>query len=107
MSEAALGQLIDCQTTLIEALDGNDPAALEAAIADFARAVENVRAISAWHETPEIAQHLLHALQLADAARARVNYLADRNRRSIERLIGLAGGDPSASAYSRGGRLTP
>ena len=47
---------------------------------------------------------LIHILKTAEAARGRVNALADQNRRDLEKLISLAGA-PRAVAYRRSGKL--
>ncbi len=44
-------------------------------------------------------------MKLADAARARVNYLTDINRRRFEALCKAAGIERPAGAYDRKARL--
>ena len=44
-------------------------------------------------------------MKLADAARARVNYLTDINRRRFEALCKAAGIDRPAEAYDRRARM--
>lgn len=97
-------QLIASETTLIEALDGDDIAVLEAAMMDFHDTLDLLKTKGAWHATPETVAQLSHALALAEAARVRVNYLTDRTRRRIS-LLAEAAGVARASFYQRDGRL--
>ena len=104
MSEAALQQLNDAQAALIVALDGDDVDAIDAANAAVAVAVEQVRVVGGWHDRPGLRDHLITILKTADAARGRVNALADKNRRDLDKLISL-GGAPRTLAYGRRGTL--
>ena len=100
MSDRALQQLSDAQTALIAALDAHDIDAIDAANAAVASAVEAVRAAGGWRDRPGLRQDL----KCAEAARGRINGLADINRRKLDKLISLAGA-PRAVAYGRRGRL--
>jgi len=104
MSEAAVTALIDAEEALIDALDRDEIESLETAVRAFGRAVEVVRAAGAWHARPELPDKIKHALKLAEAAGARVNFLSDRNRRRLDMLNGAAG-KPCATAYTRHGRM--
>ncbi len=105
MSETALQQLNDAQTALLAALDAHDVDAIEAANAAVAVAVEEVRVAGGWRERAGLREDLTHILKRAEAARGRINALADRNRRSLDKLINLAGA-PRATAYGRSGKLS-
>jgi len=104
VSEAALQQLKDAQAALIAALDAHDVEAIDTANIALATAVEQVRAAGGWRDRPGLRDELIHILKTAEAARGRVNALADQNRRDLEKLISLAG-TPRAVAYRRSGKL--
>ena len=105
MSEAALNRLTAASEGLIAALDKGNAAAVEEATQRFANAIDEVRSIGGWHGSPEIIAKLQHAMKLAEAARARVNYLTDINRRRFELLCKAAGIDSPEPAYTRRARL--
>lgn len=105
MSELALNRLTGAAEGLIDALDRGDAQAVEEATRQFSDAIDAVRAIGGWHATPTIVEKLQHAMKLADTARARVNYLADINRRRFEMLCKAAGLDAPSNAYDRRGRV--
>ena len=104
MIPTTLDRLIASETALIEALDGDDIAMLETAMANFRDTLDLLKNKGAWHATPETVAQLTRALALADAARVRVNYLTDRTRRRIDLLSDAAGVIP-ISGYRRDGRL--
>jgi hypothetical protein len=104
VSEAALQELKEAQAALIAALDSNDVEAIDTANAALAEAIEQVRVAGGWRERPGLRDDLVHILKVAEAARGRVNALADQNRRDLEKLINLAG-VPRAVAYRRSGKL--
>ena len=105
MAEATLGRLVAAETTLIHALDGDDVGLVEAAMADLGECVTAVRAIGGWRATPAIMDHLVEGLALAEAARIRINYLADRNHRRLDLLMATAGAQRPTPAYGRDGRV--
>jgi len=105
MSDIALQQLNDAQAALIAALNARDIAAVDAANAAVATAVEDVRKVGGWRERPGLRDDLIQILKGAEAARGHVNALADQNRRSLDKLISLAGA-PRAAAYGRSGKLS-
>lgn len=82
--------LIECQSELIAALDSGDIVAIETATQAMAAAVESVRAQDAWHE-PSALEQLNYAMKQTQAARIRVNYLADWTRQKIDRFSELRG----------------
>jgi len=104
MSKAVVEQLIAREDALIAALDGQDVAAIEEATRDMQGSVANLAATGGWNTNPELGARLIQALRLAEAANGRLNYLADRNRRKLDRLAAL-GGDPLPLSYQRAGRL--
>jgi hypothetical protein len=104
MSEAAVARLNGACEALILALDNGDAQAVETATKNYADALEHVSSIGGWHATPRLADQVRHAVQLADAARARVNYLTDLTRRRFEVLCRNAG-VPRSTGYDRFARL--
>ena len=104
MSDSSLQQLNDAQAALITALDAHDVNAIEAANAAVAVAVDEVRVVGGWRERPGLRDDLIHILKGAEAARGRINALADQNRRGFDKLISLTG-TPRATAYGRSGKL--
>ena len=105
MSDSALQQLSDAQAALMAALDAHDVDAIDAANAAVGVAVEEVRVVGGWRERPGLREDLIQILRSAEAARGHVNALADQNRRSLDKLISLAG-TPRATAYGRNGQLS-
>ena len=105
MSEVAVDQLIAREDALIAALDGQDVEHIERATRDMRDAVASVAAAGGWRTAPELAARLAQALRLAGAAGGRLNYLADRNRRQLERLAAISG-EALPTAYLRAGRLS-
>lgn len=104
MSAAILDRLIDAEEALIAALDGDAADAIEQALAGFAGAVEGLRGIAGWRDTPDVVTRVGHALLLAEAARIRTAYLADRTRRQIARLAAI-GQRPAGLSYGRNGMM--
>jgi len=104
MSSETLDRLIASQEALLRALDGEEAEQIDQALAGFTAALDAVRSIGGWRDTPDVAARLAHALQLADAARARVNYLADATRRRLDHLAVLGAPTPHRLAYGRKGR---
>ncbi len=82
-----IGDVIDCQTKLIAALDARDADAILSASAALAQAVEILRVSPAAPNSDE----LTLGLKQADAARIRVKYLTAWNRQKIDRLAELRG----------------
>ena len=81
MNESILQQLNDAQTALIAALDAQDLAAIDAANAAVAIAVEEVRVAGGWRARADLRDNLADILKGAGVVRGHVNALADRNRR--------------------------
>ena len=105
MSHSVLQQLSDAQAALIAALDAHDIDAIDSANAAVAVAVDEVRVVGGWRERPGLRDDLIQILKSAEAARGHVNALADQNRRSLDKLISLAG-PPRATSYGRSGKLS-
>lgn len=105
MSEAVLTRLTQASEGLIHALDKGSAEAVEQATERFSKALKDVQAIGGWRGSPEVIEKLQYAMKLADAARMRVNYLTDINRRRFESLCKAAGIERPAEAYDRRARL--
>ena len=103
-SPALLDRLMAAQEALIASLDASDVLAIETAIDEFSDSLDGIRASGAWHATPETIAQLTRALSLCEAARIRVNYLTDLNRRRLCLLHQAAGAD-QRTAYDRNGRI--
>lgn len=104
MTDKRLSDLIASEEALIKALDGDDAGAIETALPLFARAIDAARGAGAWRDTTDLRAHLTRALALAEAARVRTNYLADRTRRQLDRLAAFGRGRAKL-AYGRDGRF--
>jgi len=104
VSEAALDKLMAAQAAHIAALDAGDIDVLESATVALSAALDEVRSVGGWRTRPDLRSHLIDARKQADAARARVNWLADVTARRLDRLVSVTG-LPRAQAYGRNGRL--
>jgi hypothetical protein len=105
MSVAVLDRLIDSEQDLVRALDGDGADEIEQALVRFAAAVQGLKGVSGWRDTPDVVIRVTHALQLAEAARIRTLYLADRTRRQIERLTEFGARTKPALSYGRSGLM--
>ena len=81
-----LAPLETAHELLIEALDGHDVEAIEDRVERLKLAIAEVRAYGAWHETTDVKETAQRIVKLAEAARARVNFLTDMNRQRIDVL---------------------
>jgi hypothetical protein len=99
MNLDALGRLEAAHEELIGALDSDDVDAIEARVEGLRAAVAAVRALGAWRDLPELKSRARRIAQLGDAARIRVNVLADANRQRLH-LLGAARGDLGAGTYA-------
>jgi ABC-type branched-subunit amino acid transport system ATPase component len=104
VTAAALEGLIAREEALVSALDAGDIGAIERETHGMAAMLATVAATRSWRESPELGERVVQAIGLAEAAGGRINYLADDNRRRIERLTTLAG-RPRSEAYGRSGRF--
>jgi hypothetical protein len=102
MTETDIEGVIAAQAALIAALDAGDVAAIEGTTTTLSRLLSAIRSSGA----PTGVRHdrVDHALRQTDAARARVNYLADRNRQRLDRLAERRGAR-RPSTYNSAGRF--
>ena len=102
MSDHALNALIAAETAIIAALDADDIVAIEAALPILGEAVSGLKAHRSWQPTPGLLDRLRTALTLADGARVRLRYLADRKQRQLDLLATAAGRfDHAPATYAR------
>lgn len=105
MNQIAVDRLISASEALIAALDGHDVAAIEAALPAFGQCVADLKTPGGGLPSPGLPARLKQALALADAARARVRYLADRTQQRIDMLAAAAGRfDCTPATYGRPSR---
>lgn len=102
MIPVVLERFEQAERDLIAALDSRDVEAIEAAVASFSKAVEDVRGQSGWRDHPQMADQIAQCRALADGANIRVNFLTDANRQQIEALA-AARGNSASGAYRRDG----
>ena len=95
MSLQLLDRLASSHEALIVALDANDLAAIEAATADLADAVEAARAMAMPDERAGFRDRLASLAALAQAAQGRVNFLTDMVGRRVDTLSAMAGRAPT------------
>lgn len=95
MSMGGIDALISCQDALIAALDARDAEGIEKATADLAAAIHTVKAQDVWRTATGGREKVDHAIKQSDAARIRVNYMADWTRQRIDQLSELRRGAPS------------
>ena len=95
MTTALIDQLITAQAALITALDSRDAVAIEQATQALGSSVAALRGQDAWRESGDVRERVSHALKQTDAARIRVNYLADWTRQRIDGITQLRGGAPT------------
>ncbi|HET8612664.1 MAG TPA: hypothetical protein VFL92_07850 [Sphingomonas sp.] len=105
MSAASIEALLGAQRLLIAALDADDVDAIARGSAAVEAALLRVRAQRDWRKTPDLLALAEEARTQADAARARVNILADMTSRRLARLAAIAGRDRPAGIYGRNGRI--
>lgn len=103
MSEAALDEAERVGAVFLGALDGGDAAALEAAVAGLAAAMDKVRARQDWRRDPALRAQAERILAQTEAARVRVNFLTDLTRRRLAAVQALRG-EADAATYGRDGR---
>nr|WP_047169465.1 hypothetical protein [Sphingomonas sp. Y57] len=102
MSHSVVDDLILSSEALIAALDTHDIDAIEAALPALARSVAALDTIDRARLSPQLRARLEEAMHLADGARARVRYLADRTRQQIDLLAVAAGRfDCTPATYGR------
>jgi hypothetical protein len=102
VSEAAVDRLIASSEAFIAALDAHDIEAIESTLPAFGESVTQLRSSGDWQRSPELSARLERALALADAARARIRFLADNNRQQIDLFATAAGRfDCTPATYGR------
>ncbi|MEY2927719.1 MAG: hypothetical protein RL367_2196 [Pseudomonadota bacterium] len=99
MTMHGVDHLIDCQAALIAALDARDATRIEAATVALATAIQLVKAQDVWRSATGGREKLDHAIRQSDAARMRVNYLANTTRQRIDQLGQLRSGN-APTTYS-------
>lgn len=105
MNEVAVDTLIGSSEALIAALDAHDIDAIEAALPPFGESIKALKAAGDWQRSPRLSARLAEAMTLADAARARIRYLADRTQQRIDMLATATGRfDCTPATYGRPGR---
>lgn len=100
MIPIALHQLEARHEALIDALDGNDLAAISTATLELDEALASVRCYGSWTANPELKLTADRIGRLADAAMMRVNVLADQVRRRSD-AVAVARGRGEALVYKR------
>jgi uncharacterized coiled-coil protein SlyX len=105
VSTAALEALISEQKALIAALDSDDVEAIAQHTAGVDEALVRIRALTPRFSSSEAKALVEEAMRLADAARVRVNVLADLTSRRLARLAAATGKGNAAPTYGRDGRL--
>jgi hypothetical protein len=102
MSQDAIDRLIGSSEALIAAIDAQDIEAIEGALPAFGASVAALKTPGHWQRSPGHSARLEQARQLADAARIRVRYLADRTQQQIDLLATAAGRfDCTPATYAR------
>jgi VIT1/CCC1 family predicted Fe2+/Mn2+ transporter len=105
MSTAPLEALVREQRLLIAALDADDVEAIARHTAAVEDALVRIRSFGARFTGAEARRLAVEAMTLTDAARIRVNVLADMTERRLTRLALATGKGNAAPTYGRTGRL--
>ena len=105
MSTAPLEALIVTQKALIAALDSDDVAGIARETAAVEDALVRIRALRPRFTGSDAKALVEEAMALTDAARVRVNVLADMTSRRIARLAAATGKGKATQTYGRTGRL--
>lgn len=87
----AVESIIETQAALMNAIDARDVARIEQTTKDLARAIEQVRHRGAIIAGEKLKADLGYALKQTEALRARVNFMALRNREKLEKLEQMRG----------------
>lgn len=103
MGDDQIEAVIAAQGALIAALDAANVDAIEAATRDLSAVIESVRRSGSIRASGGTKARVDHALKQGDAARMRVNYLADRTRQRADRLTAARGG-ARAATYTAAGK---
>lgn len=105
MSTAALEALLREQRALIVALDADDVDGISRHTAGMDEALVRIRSLAPKFVGHEAKALVEEAITLADAARVRVNVLADMTSRRLARLAAATGKGNATPTYGRNGRL--
>jgi hypothetical protein len=105
MSTASLEALVREQKALIAALDQDDVVAIERHTATVDEALVRIRSGATRADDAKASLLVEEARTLADAARIRLNVLADMTGRRLTRLAAATGKGDAAPTYGRTGRL--
>lgn len=105
MSTAPLEALIAEQKALIAALDGDDVEGIALATASVQDALTRIHALKPRFVSNDAKALAEEAMALTDAARVRVNVLADMTSRRLARLAAATGKGKATQTYGRTGRM--
>jgi hypothetical protein len=105
VSTAPLEALIREQKALIAALDSDDVDGISHHTAGVDEALVRIRALSPRFGSAEAKALVEEAMTLADAARVRINVLADMTSRRLARLAVATGKANPNQTYGRSGRF--
>jgi hypothetical protein len=105
MSTAPLEALLREQRALIAALDADDADGITRHTAAVEQALVRIRALEPRIIGADAKRLAAEAVTLADAARVRINVLADLTARKLDRLAAATGKGQPAATYGRTGRL--
>ncbi|WP_298688908.1 hypothetical protein [uncultured Sphingomonas sp.] len=105
MSTAPLEALVREQRLLIAALDADDVDAIGRYTATVEEALVRIRSLDGALTSAEAKRLAAEAMSLTDAARVRVNVLADMTARRLTRLAVATGKGKTAPTYGRTGRI--
>ena len=92
------------QDALAAALESGDVGVVVACNIEMAQALAEAQAVGGWRDRSHLQATISAMLATAESMAGRVNYLADANRRRLDRLA-TATGAPRTQAYGRSGRL--
>jgi orotidine-5'-phosphate decarboxylase len=105
VSNAPLETLVQEQQALIAALDNDDVTAIARHTDTVQDAILRIRALNPRFAGTEAKRLIDESITLADAARVRINVLADLTSRKLTRLAATTGKGNANPTYGRNGRL--
>lgn len=105
MSTAALDALVREQRALISALDADDVDGIARQTAAVQDLLTRIRALGPRFASEDARRLATEAMTLTDAARVRINVLADMTSRRLTRLAAATGKGDAAPVYGRTGRM--
>jgi hypothetical protein len=98
MTIPALDRLGNGFSDLLDVLDSDDIARMEAVLADVRGALEEVRSHGTWRDTHEVTGRIREIMPLVEAARVRVNFLTDMTRERVD-LLAVHSGSMDLTTY--------